>query len=360
MKTLVFGAGPLGSLMAARLHEAGRDVTLLARGQRLKDLNEYGVVLETGIDGPRTTTPVKTTGRLDPDDPYDLIMVVMRKNSAVKILPTLAANKQASTVLFMMNNFAGPDEFAEALGKERVMSSFPYPGGERIGHVIRIVQADEDRQWTIPIGEVDGRIIPRTRHVAAFLSTMEGYQVEIRRDMDAWLKCHVVALVPALVPALYACDTDIERLARTRDALVLAARGIREGFRALRKGGVPLTPPALRAVFWIPEPLMVALLRQACKLEMMKISGEGHAEAARDEMEYLTKEFKAFTDRRGIETPVIDRLQKWYDPGTPPLPDGSSEIPMKKAGLGIAVAASAAFGALVFGLLRRSQDREAR
>ncbi|MEV3950585.1 2-dehydropantoate 2-reductase N-terminal domain-containing protein [Streptomyces halstedii] len=33
MKLLVYGAGVLGSLFAARLHEAGHDVSLLARGR---------------------------------------------------------------------------------------------------------------------------------------------------------------------------------------------------------------------------------------------------------------------------------------------------------------------------------------
>ena len=42
MRALVYGAGPLGSYYAAKLHEAGEDVTLLARGQRLADLGEHG------------------------------------------------------------------------------------------------------------------------------------------------------------------------------------------------------------------------------------------------------------------------------------------------------------------------------
>jgi 2-dehydropantoate 2-reductase len=44
MRILVYGAGPLGSLFASRLHEAGHDVALLARGQRLADLKAYGVM----------------------------------------------------------------------------------------------------------------------------------------------------------------------------------------------------------------------------------------------------------------------------------------------------------------------------
>ncbi len=51
MKTLIFGAGPTGSLYAARLFEAGHDITLLDRGQRLEDLRTHGVALEDAFSG---------------------------------------------------------------------------------------------------------------------------------------------------------------------------------------------------------------------------------------------------------------------------------------------------------------------
>ena len=44
-KILVYGAGPLGSLFAARLQEGENDVSILAWGQRLTDLREHGIVL---------------------------------------------------------------------------------------------------------------------------------------------------------------------------------------------------------------------------------------------------------------------------------------------------------------------------
>ena len=45
-RVLVYGAGVQGGLYAARLHQAGLDVSLLARGRRLADLREHGIVLE--------------------------------------------------------------------------------------------------------------------------------------------------------------------------------------------------------------------------------------------------------------------------------------------------------------------------
>jgi 2-dehydropantoate 2-reductase len=57
MKILVYGAGPLGSLFSVRLHQAGHEVYLLARRQRLADLQHYGIVLEDAVTQERTIPP---------------------------------------------------------------------------------------------------------------------------------------------------------------------------------------------------------------------------------------------------------------------------------------------------------------
>ena len=45
MKTLIYGAGPLGSLYIYLLYKAGNDVTILARDEHYQFLKENGVVL---------------------------------------------------------------------------------------------------------------------------------------------------------------------------------------------------------------------------------------------------------------------------------------------------------------------------
>ena len=335
MKILLFGAGPLGSLFVARLFTAGHDVSLLARGQRLRDLQTYGVILENSVTGEREVTAVPTVAALEPDDPYDLILVVMRKNQALDILPTLAANKAASTILFMMNNAAGQNELVKALGKERVMIGFPLPGGHRDGRVIRIVPTGKAEQWTLPIGEVDGRITPRAQQIAGILSSMRGYNVEIRADMDAWLKCHVGLVAPALSAAIYAANIDPQRLARTPDALILAARGLQEAMAALRQAGVPLTPRLFYLIEWLPEPLLVKWLGQIVARPELEASLKGHPLAARDEMTHLTDEFLALVKAAGAKTPVLDQLYPYFDPQTPPMPEGSAQIAMNWRAVGI-------------------------
>ena len=45
MNILVYGAGVIGSVYAARLQQAGYTVTLLARGQRAVSLRMQGILL---------------------------------------------------------------------------------------------------------------------------------------------------------------------------------------------------------------------------------------------------------------------------------------------------------------------------
>jgi len=356
-RILVYGTGPLGSLFAARLQEGGNDVSILARGQRLADLREHGIVririrvLHDVRTNQRSVTRVNVVEALAPDDAYDLVLVIMRKNHALQILPVLAANQHTPNVLFLTNNAAGPGELVEALGRERVLIGFPNSAGYREGHVVHCLtgtpdDADEDIRADVFI-RVDRRITPRTRRVAHILESAPGFGAEIRTDMDAWLKYHVALLMPSLAAALYAAGTDNYRFAHTRDLVVLSVRAIREGFRVLQTLGYPVTPSKYRIFQWIPEPILVLVLQRWLANEMMKVALTKHANAARDEMKHLADEFLALARTTAVPTPAIDRLYPHFDPDVPLVPEGSAEIPLRWGGLLALTAALVGIVALI-------------
>jgi 2-dehydropantoate 2-reductase len=348
-KILVYGTGPLGSLFAAQLQEGGNDVSILARGQRLADLREHGIVLADFKTKQRTVTRVNVVAELAPDDAYDLVLVIMRKNHALQILPVLAANERTPNVLFLMNNAAGPGELVEALGRERVLIGFPNAAGYREGHVVHCLAGTDEDPALVPFGEVDGHITVRTQRVARILESAPGFGAEIRADMDAWLKYHVALLMPSLAPALYAAGTDNYRLARTRDLVVLTIRAIREGFRVLRALGLPVTPSKYKTFEWLPEPILVFMLQRLLSNEMMEVAMVRHANAARDEVKHLADEFLALARTTAVPTPTIDRLYPHLDPDTPLVPEGSAEIPLKWGG--VLVGAGVLAAVLVRGVL---------
>jgi len=197
-------------------------------------------------------------------------------------------------------------------------------------------------QQKTTFGEPDGRDTPRlARVVAAFREA--GFPVAASPDMDAWLKTHAAWICP-ISCALYATGGDVHRMARTRDALILTIRSTRENFRALRRLGVPITPPSpnLLALGRMPEPVLVPLLGHLLDTRTAETVVQSHANAARDEVGQLFGELVALARRAAVPTPATDRLRQYLlDPGAPPLPEGSTELPLDLRGATVGAAAGA-------------------
>jgi len=303
MRILVVGAGVIGSFNAARLKEAGQDVTLLARGGRLADLREHGVVLEDFRSGRRTTTQVPLVERLGPEDDYDLALVIVRRNQIPSVLPMLAQNHCIPSVLFLGNNAAGADEIVQTLGRERVLTGMVNAGGERDGHVVRYIWA---RGFPILFAELGDRPTLRTQAIVRMFRSA-GLPARVVKNVDAYLKTHGAG-VPPFAGALYMAGGDIRRLAHMPELLRLFLQGWREALRALRADGTPLRPSATRLVEWIPAPILLLGLRRFFDTRLAVLGGQQHGNAAPDEMKELADELRLILRRAGHPSPACDAL----------------------------------------------------
>mgnify|MGYP002388280220 CR=1 FL=1 len=189
--------------------------------------------------------------------------------------------------------------------------------------------------------------VGRTGVVGLLRGGRPGPTVMLRTDMDAWLKTHVALLMPSLAPALRAAGQDNVRLAHTRDAMLLALRAIREGFRVLKALGYPIVPTNIRIFEWVPEPVLMWLFSKRFTNPHVRVALVEHSEAAQDEIKHLADEFRRLCQQTSIPTPAMDRLYTYFDADTPPLPEGSRTLSMDWRFLwGIAGAAA---GILVLG-----------
>jgi 2-dehydropantoate 2-reductase len=339
MKILVIGAGVLGSLYAARLYQAGHDVAILSRGERLAQIQEHGIVLENAITRMGTIADVPAVGEIPGEEQYDLVLVLTRKEQISELLPMLAAHQGSPHVLFMVNNAAGPEEMVQALGRQRVLLGFPAAGGERVGPVVRYIDLSSQGS-PVHIGELDGTRTPRLERIRQAFA-LAGIKAVITPNMDAWLKTHV-ALVSPIANALYLAGGDNYRLARTPDGLVLMARGVKEGLRVLKKLGVPITPRSIGLLTLIPEPLLIEILTRQVGTARVELLAARHANHAREEMLHLAREFRELIRQSGLRTPALDRLYYHAQPQNPPAPQGSAYIPLNWRPLWIGLLASAA------------------
>ena len=177
----------------------------------------------------------------------------------------------------------------------------------------------------------------RVQQVASELEKGKYLKAKILTDMDAWSKCHVALLFPALATSLYLCGNDNYRMAATRDALVMTWRGIKEGFRVLRKLNIPVEPAALKKFLWLPEPVMVAFLRKLLRNPRMEVAMVRHADVIRDEIQQLNSEFLQLAEKAGVFTPVIRFLISQFNLEAPPLTEGSRSLRMDWSGVIIPV-----------------------
>ncbi|MFJ5840287.1 ketopantoate reductase family protein [Streptomyces shenzhenensis] len=256
MKLLVYGAGVCGSLFAARMHEAGHDVSLLARGERLTALRRQGVQLaEEGGPGVRRV-PVPVVEH--PDGGYDLITVFVRTHQVDAVLESLAGVQ--GDVLFLLNWAAGPETLGAVIGHERVLLGFPTTGGTMDGDVVRYRKSNViTRRVAMPIGEPDGRTTPRlVRIVEAFRTA--GINARAEPRMDAWLRTHAAFEVP-LGQAVHAAGGPVV-LADDPDAVRGMLHLVRQNLAAMETPPVPRAFAALRA---LPQGLLVAVLRRFLK-----------------------------------------------------------------------------------------------
>jgi len=180
MKTLIIGAGPLGSMYTYLLHKSGKDVTLLARGAHYDFIEKNGLSLINEFTGEKIVEKVKVIDRLHSKDEYDLVIVLMRKNNVLKLLPTLSQHKYPGHILFMGNNAAGFEEYLKYLPKEKILFGFPGGGGSRLDHVAHYIDSEKPGGARMPVtlGELDGKTRDRTTQIKELFESSQIISLE--------------------------------------------------------------------------------------------------------------------------------------------------------------------------------------
>jgi 2-dehydropantoate 2-reductase len=304
LRILVFGAGVIGSLYAARLQNAGHDVVVIARGERQREIERDGLVVEEITSRARMVSHPTTTTRLDPTEGFDLALVTVRLDQLDSVLPQLAANRSTPTVLFLLNNPVGSSRAVHALGEGRGVLGFPGAGGSRDRGIVRF---ELIAQQPTMVGELNGQVTERVRELHKVLVDAD-FRTTISRHMDAWLATHGF-FVASICGGIYLAGGDCRRLSQDRPLLELTMAGIREGFRAVRANGLPIAPFSLKILFTgLPRGFASVYWRRFFATDTADHVFGRHARAASEEMRAVARECRTMLARTRGPTPALDRL----------------------------------------------------
>ena len=300
MKILVYGAGVLGCNLARNLFRAGKDVTLLARGNWAEEIRKNGLRIKDKFSPRTSVSRIPVVTELAPDDRYDVIFVVLRYTQLDSALDTLRTNR-TKNIVFVGNNVRAR-ALAAALPEKNVLFAFALSAGHR--EADRVVSIDLKK---ITIGQLQGEASNAELIGEIFVGTK--YKVVYEPNMEDYLLCHAAFVMPAAF-ACYKTDSDLKKLRGNTTYLNRLIDANIEGYRAIKNAGHEILPKA-DADFESEKYRRTCLhfFKLMCATSLGKLCASDHAMNAIEEMSALNRDLKKFFDEHGAAYPVWQALE---------------------------------------------------
>lgn len=223
MRIAVLGPGALGSLVAVKLHEAGREVVLVDhRPERAVRLAREGLLLRT-LEGEARRVPVPV--RLAAEaGPADLVVVTVKAPAtaaAAQLLPRLLA--PGGLILTLQNGLGNLERLAEVAGWERLLAGVSFLGATR-PHDGEVIFAGAGPTF---LGAPRGsRVSHQELEAVAAEFRQAGLPCEVRSDIEAmlWEKLLVNVAVNPLTALLRVRNGALPELPPAWEVALAAAR----------------------------------------------------------------------------------------------------------------------------------------
>jgi 2-dehydropantoate 2-reductase len=220
MTITMFGAGAIGGTTGAALAQAGHDVLLVdSNAPHVEAINAQGLTVER--EGKATTTRVRAVLARDLGSELDLVMLAVKSHHTEDALGVLVPRLAAGATVVSLQNGLSEEQIARAVGPPRTVGC--------------LVNWAAD--WVL--GELDGRITPRVRELAALLSAVEETPVTDNIWGYKWAKL----IYGALLFGTAVVDAHVYEVVERSPGVQQALVGIvGEGMAVADKAGVRIEP----------------------------------------------------------------------------------------------------------------------
>lgn len=284
MRVLIFGAGVIGSLYASYLSRNGCETDIFARGHRLAELREKGLLYRQGKDVKRANVRVLET--LDSNDWYDYIILTVRAEQLHDALKQLK-NNESPTIVTMVNSLEDYHSWETICGKGRILPAFPGAGGSINDSILEAALTPRIIQPTT-FAEIDGNDSRRVKALKALLKSAS-IPCQTVPDMHAWQVCHLAMVVP-LADAYYMTD-DPKLAYKDKCVMRKTAQDLHDNFRTLKKRGDAISPLKLNLFRLCPVWFLSVILPLVYHSSFGDMFMYQHAIKAKDEMAKLHQVF---------------------------------------------------------------------
>jgi 2-dehydropantoate 2-reductase len=201
VKTVIVGAGALGSVLGGYFAQAEGDVTLLARKPHAEAIRTQGLRIG-GMRGEHVIRNLRAVWDPSEVPSTDFLILAVKSYDTQRTLESLRHLRGKVGVAISIQNGGRKDhELAEALGQDVVVGATTIVGA-KMPEPGQVIHTSEGGTW---IGEFDGRRTARVEAIAD-LFHKAGLPVEVRDDIRSAIWCKLNQMVPA---AALSCVTRV-------------------------------------------------------------------------------------------------------------------------------------------------------
>ncbi|MEE4176120.1 MAG: 2-dehydropantoate 2-reductase N-terminal domain-containing protein [Bacteroides sp.] len=264
MKILIFGAGVIGTAYGWQLWEAGYDVSLLVRKQRVVRYSNSGINIScTDLRGKekeykKTVFRPRIVDRLNPEEGYDLIIVSVKNYQLRDAVPYLAKYSGKADILFLGHFWQENEWIEETLPKDKYFFGFP-------GMVLGAKTLDGINCYFFGnsntfLGEPDGKVSQRLLDTRKMME-LAGMQPRQLHAIESWIRGDFAWQAAILGPVLKAGNFRL--FAEDKKLLGQAIQAIREVNGIVQRSGIKVNGAFPFWLFRLPAFLVVPLLKKS-------------------------------------------------------------------------------------------------
>jgi len=199
MKTIILGAGSLGTIAGALITKNGGDVLLVdANKAHVDALNKNGATV-TGTM--QLTVPVKAVTPDQMEGTFDLVLYLVKQTYNDSALKALIPHLHKESIVCTMQNGVPEDEVARYVGREKVVGCAVGWGATWIGPGVSELTSDPAKM-TLDLGELDGSLTERVKKVAAIMEKICPTEITTNLAGIRWAKLLINATLSGMSASL--------------------------------------------------------------------------------------------------------------------------------------------------------------
>jgi 2-dehydropantoate 2-reductase len=296
MRFLIYGAGGIGGAIGGRLHQAGHDVVLVARGAHLAALNEPGLTLRSSAETVVLPVPAVSHPAEAELGPGDVVVLAMKSQHTADAVADLARVAPPGIVVACAQNGVANERMA--------LRSFPDVYGIAVMLPATHLSPGVVDAWSTPVtGMVDiGRYpagVDATAEAVSAAFAGATFDSVVRPDVMRWkyrkLEVNLGNAAEAVAGAVARSSPVVERAVAEAEAVFDAAGIDRASAEEdLARRGDLLRMHSIDGARWEGGSSWQSLARRAGSIET----------------DYLNGEIVLLGRLHGVPTPVNELLQR--------------------------------------------------